>query len=390
MRGRCKSFAMMVLVLLAACGAPAASGGMQPAAGAGRPAAPAQAQNIILLIGDGVGTAYWTAAKLAADSLAVQRMPVVGLVDTRSADRYVTDSAAGATVYATGQRTYNGAIGVGMRCLEMIERDREAVARNPAACDPLETVLQVAKRNGMSTGLVATSTITHATPASFAAHVPNRAMQPEIAVQLARAPIDVLLGGGRGFFDGSTRPDSFNLLLELCQEARCINAPEELRAYQPDDRRLVGLFAQGQMPPAAERQPTLPEMTRVALDKLGRNPRGFFVMIEGSQPDWAGHDNLPLPAVVDEMVDFDRAIAVTLDFARRTPGTLVLVVADHETGGLALVEPSDTVEARYSTTGHSGEMIPLFAYGPGAERFGGIKENYEIGRLLMEIVRARR
>jgi alkaline phosphatase len=393
-----KLYAAGSLVLMIAC-APAVTAA-PPAAEAERApvraAAPLaltpgeEVRNVILYIGDGVGTAYWTAAWIATDgNLAVARMPVAGLTDTRSSDSYVTDSGAGATVYATGRRTYNGAIGVGPRCPELIRADTQAVLRNPAACDPLEGVFDIAYAKGIGTGLVATSSLTHATPASFGAKVPNRAMEPEIAVQLARNPIDVLLGGGRGFFDGSLRPDAFNLLPELCGNAVCLETPEDLRAYRPDERRLVGLFAENQMERAAERRPTLPEMTRVALERLSRNPRGFFVMVEGSQSDWRGHGNEPLPEVKSEMVDFDESIAVGLEYAQQHPGTLVLVVSDHETGGLSIIEQSDTLAAAYTTGNHTADMTPHFSYGAGAERFAGIRRNDEIGQILVEIIRRR-
>lgn len=143
------------------------------------------------------------------------------------------------------------------------------------------------------------------------------------------------------------------------------------------------------MPVAAERVPTLPEMTRVALNRLQGEENGFFLFVEGSQPDWRGHDNRPLEEVVGEMVDFDAAIAVGLEFARSTPETLVLVVADHETGGLSLVSQSGQIVARYTTGGHTGEMTPYFAHGTGAHRFGGLMQNDAIGQVLMEMVRAR-
>jgi alkaline phosphatase len=374
---------LVLSLLLGACAPQFAPQGPAAVAGGDTP------RNIILYIGDGVGTAYWTAALFDQDSLAVQRMRVMGLTDTRSADAHVTDSAAGATVYATGVRTYNGAIGVGVRCREMFAADSAAVMRDPAACDPLEGVFDVAHRRGIATGLVATSSLTHATPASFGAKVPYRRMQAEIATQLAAEPIDVLLGGGLGWFDGRLRADRRNLLTSLCSDAVCLSTREELAAYRPDDRRLVGLFAGDGMPVAAERHPTLPEMTRAALERLARAGDGFLLMVEGSQPDWRGHDNRPLDEVVDEMVEFDRAIGLGLDFARATPGTLVLVVSDHETGGLALVGRQGGVTARYSTGGHTGEMTPHFAYGAGAERFAGMLRNDEIGRILMAMVRQR-
>ncbi|HET9274656.1 MAG TPA: alkaline phosphatase [Gemmatimonadales bacterium] len=397
--------------------------------GASAPQAEAQQppRRVILFIGDGVGTAYWSAARFAADALAVQRFRVIGLVDTRSSDSDITDSAAGATAYAAGIRTFNGAIGVGP--------DSQAV----------KTVLEVARDRGWATGLVATSSITHATPASFAAHVNSRASEFEIAKQMIDARVDVLLGGGTRYFDRAFRPDSQDLLARLRSEYTYITRAEELaRAQDRSVRRLAGLFASTQMSSARTRSPTLPDMTRAALDVLSRDPDGFFLMVEGSQPDWRGHSNEPLDAVTGEMLDFDRAIGVGLDYQQRNPGTLVVVVADHETGGLALDQVRDStalmaasqaiqaamermaqtrgfvpdslralddsawrqmaaaagrmraraaergrrisLTATYTTTGHTAEMVPLFAAGPMADRFGGIIDNHRVGQLLLEIV----
>jgi alkaline phosphatase len=325
---------------------------------------------VILFIGDGVGTAYWSAARFAADSLAIEEFPVVGLVDTRSSSHKVTDSAAGATVYALGLRTFNYAIGVGPDSL------------------PQQTVLQRAAEKGMATGLVATSTITHATPGSFAAHVTHRRMEAEIARQMAGQSINVVLGGGRKFFDGSA-PESDDLLPDIRARYTYVESGDELRSLQLDTvGTLFGLFAAEGMPAAhEERTPTLPEMSRAALAILDRDPNGFFVMIEASQPDWRGHDNRPLDEVTAEMLDFDQAIRVALEYQERNPETLIVITADHETGGLSLVQDrSGELEARYTTTGHTGSMIPLFARGPGAERFAGVKDNYRIGQLLREVV----
>lgn len=382
MRARSKSFATLALLAAGAC-APAVSAGGAAASAA----SPPSAKNVILIVGDGTGLAYWSAAKFATDSLAVATMPVIGLVDTRSSDHYVTDSAAGATVYATGARTYNGAIGVGPACKERFAADSVAVMRDPASCAPLETVVEVAERQGMSTGLVATSAITHATPASFAAHVPYRRMQPEIAAQLAASGVDVMLGGGRGFFDGSLRPDSADLLAPLCREAACPASAAELAALRPDGGRLVGLFARNQPGAAPSRSPSLPEMTRAALAWLAPDPQGFFLLVEGSQPDWRGHENASLDSLTAEVLDLDRAVGVALEFARQNPETLVVVTADHETGGLALHEEEGALRAGYTTDYHTGEMVPLFAFGPGAQRFGRVLENAEVGKLLLEAVR---
>lgn len=335
----------------------------------GTVAAEDPAPRVILFIGDGVGTSYWSAARLAAGSLEVERLPVVGLVDTRSSSHDVTDSAAGATVYATGVRTYNGAIGVGPDSL------------------PLRTVLEVARDRGMSTGLVATSTITHATPASFAAHVVSRRMEPEIARQMAGQGIDVILGGGRHFFNGRKEGAS-DLLPELRTRYTYVESVEELRALDTDTvDALLGLLEEDALPRATERSLTLAEMTARALEILDRNPEGFFLLVEGSQPDWRGHSNEPLQAVIAEMLDLDEAIGVAIDYQSRRPGTLIVVTADHETGGLALnAAQGGGIEAHYTTTSHTAAMVPLFAGGPGAERFAGIIDNHEVGRLLMERV----
>jgi alkaline phosphatase len=369
---RYRHLILVPLILLAAC-SPAVQEVPSPAPVSLTPPVRPLATGptrVILFIGDGVGTAYWSAARFAADSLAIEEFPVVGLVDTRSSSHKVTDSAAGATVYALGLRTFNYAIGVGPDSV------------------PGQTVLEFAAEKGMATGLVATSTITHATPASFAAHVPNRRMESEIARQMARQPLRVALGGGRKFFGGSA-PDADNLIPGIRERFTYVETGAELRSLQLDTvRSLFGLFAEEGMPAAHEvRTPSLPEMASAALEILDREPNGFFVMIEASQPDWRGHDNRPLEEVTAEMLDFDRTIRVALDYQARHPETLIVITADHETGGLSLVqERSGELVARYTTTGHTGSMIPLFARGPGAERFGGVKDNYRIGQLLREVI----
>lgn len=360
------------------------------------PTARAQANaplRIILFIGDGVGAAYWTAARFAADKLAVQQLPVVGLVDVRPSNSKVTDSAASATAYAAGVKTFNGAIGVA------------------ADSTPVETVLEAAARRGMATGLVATSRITHATPAAFAAHVPSRGMEIEIARQMIEDhEITVMLGGGRAYFDGARRPDKLDLLGRVKRRAAYLETAAELRSLDADTvNALFGLFTPSHMPQAVApqvdlahaehgtqpdthfvelREPTLPEMTRAAIDVLDRDPEGFFLMVEASQPDWRGHENRELGFIVGEMLDFDQAIAEALSYRERHPETLILVVADHETGGMALeTDSAGALVARYTTTTHTATMVPLFAAGPGARDFGGIIENFRVGQLLLERVR---
>jgi alkaline phosphatase len=392
-------------------------------------ASPAGAQKrVILFIGDGVGASHWTAARIASpESLAVSRLKVMGLIDTRSSNSLITDSGAGATAYASGVRTYNYAIGVG------------------PDSQPVETVLEAAKKNGWATGLVATSSITHATPAAFASHVRSRASEFEIAKQMTAVGPDVLLGAGRRFFSPATRPDREDLIGQLRTTHTVVTEASELEALRDTSlRRLVGLFAEIELPRASERSPTLPAMTRKAIEILSRDPDGFFLMVEGSQPDWRAHDNDPIGDVIDEMLEFDAAIGVALEYQRRVPDALVLVVADHETGGLALelardsavltaaasalevgiralgpatpllsrqsADSADSAATRmqitaarlrnaargarterlfadYTTGGHTAQMVPLFAAGNGAEAFGGMIDNYRVGQMLLEIVR---
>jgi alkaline phosphatase len=384
-------------------------------------------RRVILFIGDGVGASYWTAARLASpDALAVSQFKVMGLVDTRASNSLITDSAAGATAFATGIRTFYGAIGVGPDSL------------------PVETVLEAAKKRGWATGLVATSSVTHATPAAFAAHVPSRASEFEIAKQMTALAPDVMLGAGRRFFSPITRPDSADLIGQLRLTHTVVMEAESFEAMRDTAvRRMLGLFAEVEMPVASRRTPTLPQMTRKAIDILSRDPDGFFLMVEGSQPDWRGHDNRPLSQVIDEMLDFDAAIGVALEYQKRMPDVLVVVVADHETGGLAIEAELDSIlmtatadsldaavrglarvidllpeaaadsagsaavqmqitaarlrnrargartesiVADYTTGGHTAQMVPLFASGPGAEAFAGMIDNYRVGQLLLRIV----
>ncbi len=382
---------------------------------------------VILIIGDGAGVSYWTAAAFSVDQLAVERLPVGGFVGTRASNNKITDSAAAATAFSAGVKTYNGAIGV--------DPDSNSVT----------TVLEIAQSRGMATGLVATSSITHATPAAFASHVPNRGWAFEIARQLAAAEVDVILAGGRRYFDPVIRPDSLDLLSDLKARSTYVETAADLAALQTSGvNSLVGFFADDHMPPEPQRSPTLPAMTRAAIEVLDHDPDGFFLMVEGSQPDWRGHDNDPLGAIVAEMLDLDRAIGVALEYQAKHPETLIVVTADHETGGLAIQqttprrslsraatmadsvvhqlaeagnftdpdvaaladsvswylrrlsgrlrraarpgEDSPTLVARYTTGSHTAEMVPLFASGPGAGQFGGIKANWEIGELLMAAV----
>lgn len=383
MRERIASLAAIAVTAAGGC---ALDAGRSP--GSERAAPPVdtpEVRNIILMIADGVGAGAWTAAEYANDNLAIKRMPVVGLIDTRSAVHKVSDSAAGASVYATGRRVVNRTISVGPASACPLPPPGSS-GTWPEGCDPLETWFEAARDKGRATGIVTTTFVTDATPAAFVGHSPSRYWREELAVQVAGFGLDVLMGGGARDFDAATRGDGRDLLGEICARARCLTSPEELDDYRPDSRAVAGLFASGDLDEFDVRPVTLPAMVEAALDKLARNPQGFVAMFETEATDNATHANAPLERVTEDLLEFDRAVAVALDFARRTPGTLVVVTADHETGGFSLVESGNDFELRYANRGHTAAMVPIFAFGPRADRFGGLSENYEIGQLFRSIV----
>ena len=332
-------------------------------------------KNIILYIGDGMGVAHITAGLTVNGSLHLQRFNSAGLITTHASDKFITDSAAGATAMATGEKTYNGAISV-----------------SPAG-EPLKTVLEYAEEQGMSTGLVATCHITHATPACFVAHIDDRNKECLIAEQMVHSGVDVVFGGGLGYFlpkstPGSKRNDENNLMVQWQSTHRIVLTADAFRSLdQPE--KVVGLFYMDDPPRIEQREPELAALTKKAIEILSANPEGFFLMVEGSQIDWAAHDN-DHTYLINEMIDFDRAVGIGMDFAVKDENTLIIVTSDHETGGYAL--EGGSIEHRvinrpdFSTTSHTGVMVPLFAHGPGSERFGGIHDNTFVGKSLITIL----
>lgn len=322
------------------------------------------------MIGDGMGVAQIYAGLTAnKGTLNLERCTYAGFHKNQSDSDYVTDSGAGATAFSIGKKTFNGAIGV----------DATRVAH--------PTILEIAEDNKLATGLIVSCSITHATPAAFIAHQPSRAMVEEIAADFLKTDIDVFIGGGRKHF--TQRKDGKNLLDSL-----------KLKNYQVADTladiikitsgKLAGFIADAEPPKVSEgRGDQLLQSTKTALTILQKNKKGFFMMVEGSQIDWGGHAN-DATYVVNEMVDFDKAIGAVLDFAEKDGNTLVIITADHETGGMALINGdmnSGKVEAKFNTTGHTGVMVPVFSYGPGAEKFSGIYPNYAIFEKIMAAFR---
>lgn len=324
-------------------------------------------KNIILMIGDGMGTTQLTAGYTAnGGNLYMSNMPFSGFVTTQSADDYITDSAAAGTAISTGERTYNGAISVDINK------------------QPITTILEIAEQNGKTTGLVSSSAITHATPAAFIAHNESRNNYEEIAADFLETEIDIFIGGGKSFFE--TREDNRNLLEELSQKGyQIFDSIKE--ASGTNEGPMAILTAPKHNPRWPERGEIVPEGTRKAIDVLKQNEEGFFLMVEGSQIDWGGHEN-NTSYIVQELLDFDRAVGKALESAIQDEETLVIVTSDHETGGMSIKNgdfKKGKISAKYTTGGHTGVMVPVFAFGPGAEHFTGVMKNTDIFYKMHEL-----
>lgn len=329
-------------------------------------------KNIILMIADGTGLSQISASQFYNTRTSnYDRFKHIGLIKTSSASDLITDSAAGATAFSAGVKTYNGAIGV----------DLDTIA--------VPTIMEDLKKRGFSTGVIATSTITHATPASFYSHRKWRKMELEIALDLASSKMDFFAGGGRKFF--KNRADRNNLIAAF----EALGYEMRLDRLDPtmdldSNKRYGFLLADGGMPTVLEgRGSFLYDATKLGIKKLSQNKRGFFLMVEGSQIDWGGHNN-DADYLISELIDFDSVIGSVLDYAKKDGNTLVIVTADHETGGFTLASSKgnyNKLEPSFSTGGHSATMVPVFAYGPGASHFSGIYENTEIYKKMKNLIK---
>ena len=309
----------------------------------------AQAKNIILMIGDGMGPAHlhitWLYATrhLGKDLVMIEIMNKgqTAYMVNDTADSTVTESAAAAVQMATGVKVLARSIGIGP--------DGKV----------LKTILEMAKEKGKTTGLVTTAGITDATPAAFAAHVERRSEEERIAEQLVNSNVNILFGGRKAFFlpeaEAGRRKDDRNLIREAKQNGyEFVSTAEEMKKAQGE--KIIGLFNQGSMLFEIDRkgsqEPSLAEMASKALDVLSRNKNGFFLMVEAGRIDHAAHMN-DIGALLWDTLAFDEAIRVAYEFQKAHPDTLLIITADHETGGLAMLP--------YSSTGREYEGINLEA-----------------------------
>lgn len=360
-----KCFFLLCVSLAAAC---SGSSGREP-----------EVRNVIYMIGDGMGLAQVSLLQIAEnyEPTAFDRAQGIALITTRSANNRVTDSAAAGTALSSGCKTNNTWLGL------------DTAGRR------LVPIAECARQQGMRTGLVVTSHLYHATPAAFYAHVADRDDAAAITADMVASGIDLLIGGGRKVLseqlpEGGSRFDEFRT-----KGYRIALAPEQIDTLS--GLPVVAAVADKHLPVAAERGDYLPQATRKALELLSADSgKGFFLMVEGSQIDMACHGN-DGPRALDEIRDFERAVAAAMDFADTHPGTLVVVTADHETGGLSLPSgkadftlPDSGVTVDFSTGGHSASMVPVYLYGTGAGRIRGLMDNTELANRIKQIIAERK
>lgn len=334
-------------------------------------------QNIILFIGDGTGLSQLSTLWYYYDDKPnYERFSTVGLSKTNSSSDKITDSGAGATAFSIGEKTYNGAIGV----------NKDSVSK--------ETIFELLSKKGYNTGVISTSSITHATPASFYAHVKNRNDHEKIAQHLADSEIDFFAGGGTRYF--TKRVDGQNLIEVMKAKGMAIDTNDIGTGLTGEKQGY--LLAQNAMPTMKDgRGDFLAKATAKAVAHLSAEDRPFVLMVEGSQIDWGGHNN-DGDYITTELKDFDQAIGVGLDFAEKNGHTTVVAIADHETGGFALsptvkqgfggvvTNDYDQLQYKFTTDGHTCTHIPVFAYGKGAELFSGIYENNTVYEKLLKAI----
>lgn len=325
-------------------------------------------KNVILMIGDGMSLMHvysaWTANR---GKLHLDNSQAVGLSKTYCADKLITDSGAGGTALATGHKTNYHYVSV----------DTHG--------NPLKSIVDYASEAGKSTGIAVTCRLWDATPATFCVNNIDRDNEAEIIADYVNCNIDYVFGGGAKLFEN--REDGRNIFDELSnkgfQISRSWNELEEI-----ENGKVFAVFDSVDTPLPAVRGDLLARTSLKGIELLNQNSNGFFMMIEGSQIDDYGHFN-DLDLLMQETHDFDQTIGKIYEWAAQDGETLVIVTADHETGGLTLVD-GDLEEGRivckFSTGGHSGVMVPVYAFGPGSEKFTGIYENTAIFDKIKELL----
>lgn len=327
----------------------------------------AEPRNVILFIGDGMGIGQVGTASQALGPLAIESAPITGLMRTTALVALVTDSAAAGTAMATGHKTSRGTLG---------QLPQGRVVRN---------LTEAAHAAGLSTGVVTTSGLADATPAAFTVHAANRYRFEPILNAMLQSGVEVQIGGD---FLGYERIRADTAYLGALSGATSTVPEGTTVARAPDDLLSAPAPVVALFPPRLENTeqhgPPLAVTTRKALELLDTDADGFFVMIEHEATDQAGHTN-DRQMVIDSIRELDRAVQVGLRYAEDHPNTLVLVTADHDTGGLAIVEgraDEARFDVQWATDEHTALWVPVFAFGAGSERFSGVFENTDLAERI--------
>ena len=332
-------------------------------------------KNIVLIIGDGMGLAHiGMYSHVVKHPLAVERMPVIGLQKTHSASHLITDSGAAATAMACGVKTYNSAIG--MR----------------ADTTPCTNLFELANAAGLGTGLVVTSSLVHATPGAFVSHQQFRGFREAIATDYVDAHLDYVVGGGLMYFTNRFTDDR-NIRHELEEAGYNVFDYNEMSFKNFSKRqgdKMMYFTSHLEPDRRVQGRTYFPKAVHHGMQWLGdHHTGGYFMMVEASQIDYAGHDN-DKHYLLGEMRDFEEMLTLALDLAESDGQTLVIVTADHSTGGLQIEEGKPgkaNVKFGFETTRHTADMVPVYAFGPGAELFHGMYDNTDIFRKIVELGR---
>ena len=339
--------------------------------------------NIIFMIGDGMGLGHVSMLQLEGkyQPTAFDRAQNIALIKTYSVNNRVTDSAAAGTALATGHKTNNSTLG-----------------QLPDGT-PLESITTKAKNKNYGTGLVVTCHIQHATPAAFYANVESRSDNDGICDDFTKRDYDVMFGGGLRYFKQYYEKRNKDYNKELAALGYSLHTDLSKLGSIPSEGKVLGLFADGDLPAATsgKRDGYLANATQKALDILTNNAKknknkGFVLMVEGSKIDGESHSRNP-QGILAETRDFAAAVDVAMNYADTHPGTLVVVTADHETGGMSIPSnktdftlPESGIGYAFGTSSHTATMVPVYLYGAGADSINGIMENSELGQKLQEIL----
>ena len=296
-----------------------------------------------------------------------ERSQHVGLIKTHSFDNLVTDSAAAGTAMSSGVKTYNRVVGMDENF------------------NPVKSILEICRDRGYMTAIIATSTIVHATPAAYYSKVKSRYEYDEIASQLSKSNINFFVGGGEKFFND--RRDKRNLMNEM-NDYLFVNSIE---SFKKINSNKIGFLTSYDSPMGKHegRKPSLEDIVQVTIQKLKSFNKPFFLLVEGSQIDWGGHDN-DSEHMISEMLEFDRTVEKVFDFVNIDKNTTVIITADHETGGVAIIDGNiedSKVVNKYISEDHTATMVPIFSFGPYSSLFSGVYDNTEIFDKLEAIIK---